>query len=126
MSILGFEDLNARTVTVRRSSTHWRTLARFRDSGLKVDINPAPEDAETETLIAAVGEGRLDLTVAASHVLDIELGHRSRYSQGVHPARAGCPRVGGAAGTIPELLAALNEFIEKEYRGLFFNVVYQK
>ena len=124
-SILGFEDLNGRTVTVRRSSTHWRTLERFRDSGLKVDIMPAPEDAETETLIAAVGEGRLDLTVAASHVLDIELGHRSDVRKAF--TLRGPVALGWAVRRdSPELLAALNEFIEKEYRGLFFNVVYQK
>ena len=124
-SILGFEDLNARTVTVRRSSTHWRTLERFRDSGLKVDINPAPEDAETETLIAAVGEGRLDLTVAASHVLDIELGHRSDVRK-AFTLRGPVALGWGVRRDNPELLAALNEFIDGEYRGLFFNVVYQK
>ena len=124
-SILGFEDLNARTVTVRRSSTHWRTLERLRDSGLKVDIMPAPEDAETETLIAAVGEGRLDLTVAASHVLDIELGHRSDVRK-AFTLRGPVALGWGVRRDNPELLAGLNEFIEKEYRGLFFNVVYQK
>jgi len=124
-SILGFEDMNARTVTVRRSSTHWRTLERLRDSGLKVDIMPAPEDAETETLIAAVGEGRLDLTVAASHVLDIELGHRSDVRK-AFTLRGPVALGWGVRRDSPELLAALNEFIEKEYRGLFFNVVYQK
>ena len=124
-SILWFEDLNARTVTVRRSSAHWRTLERFRDAGLKVDIAAAPEDAETETLIAAVGEGRLDLTVAASHVLDIELGHRSDVRK-AFTMRGPIPLAWAVRGDNPELLAALNEFLEKEYRGLFFNVVYQK
>ena len=124
-SILGFEDLNARTVTVRRSSAHWRTLERFRDAGLKVDIATAPEDAETETLIAAVGEGRLDLTVAASHVLDIELGHRSDIRK-AFTLRGPVPLGWAARRGNPELLAALNAFLEKEYRGLFFNVVYQK
>ena len=124
-SILGFEDLNGRTVTVRRSSTHWRTLERFRDSGLKVDIAPAPEDAETETLIAAVGEGRIDLTVAASHVLDIELGHRSDVRK-AFTLRGPVALGWGVRRDNSELLAALNEFIEKEYRELFFNVVYQK
>ena len=124
-SILGFEDLNGRTVTVRPSSTHWRTLERFRDSGLKIDIMPAPEDAETETLIAAVGEGRLDLTVAASHVLDIELGHRSDVRKAL--TLRGPVALGWAVRrNNPELLAALDAFLEKEYRGLFFNVVYQK
>ena len=124
-SILGFEDLNARTVTVRRSSTHWRTLERLRDAGLKVDIAAAPEDAETETLIAAVGEGRLDLTVSASHVLDIELGHRSDVRK-AFTLRGPVPLGWAVRRDNPELLAALNTFLEKEYRGLFFNVLYQK
>ena len=124
-SILGFEDFNARTVTVRRSSTHWRTLERLRDAGLKVDIAPAPEDAETEALIAAVGEGHIDLTVAASHVLDIELGHRSDVRK-AFTLRGPVPLGWAVRRDNPELLAALNEFLDKEYRGLFFNVVYQK
>ena len=124
-SVLGFEDLNGRTVTVRRSSTHWRTLERLRDAGLKVDMVPAPEDAETETLIAEVGEGRIDLTVAASHVLDIELGHRSDVRK-AFTLRGPVALGWGVRRDNPELRAALNEFLDEEYRGLFFNVVYQK
>ena len=124
-SVLGIEDLNGRGVTVRRSSTHWRTLERLRNSGLKIDIIPAPEDAETETLIAAIGEGRLDLTVAASHVLDIELGYRSDIRK-AFTLRGPVPLGWAVRRDNPALLAALNEFLEKEYRGLFFNVLYQK
>ena len=124
-TILGFEDLAGRAVTVRRSSAHWRTLARFRDAGLKLDIDAAPEDAETETLIAAVGEGRLDLTVAPSHVFDLELGYRTDVRKAF--TLRGPVALGWAVrGKNTELLAALNEFLAKEYRGLFFNVVYQK
>ena len=124
-SVLGIEDLAGRAVTVRRSSAHWHTLERFRDAGLKLDIAPAPEDAETETLIAAVGEGRIDLTVAASHVLDIELGFRTDVRKAF--SLRGPVALGWAVRRDnSELLAALNEFLDKEYRGLFFNVVYQK
>ena len=124
-SILGIEDLAGRAVTVRPSSAHWRTLERFRNAGLKLDIAPAPEDAETETLIAAVGEGRVDLTVAASHVLDIELGYRTDVRKAF--SLRGPVALGWAVRRDnSELLAALNAFLDKEYRGLFFNVVYQK
>ena len=124
-SILGIEDLAGRAVTVRRSSAHWHTLERFRDSGLKLDIVPAPENAETEALIAAVGEGRLDLTVAASHVLDIELGYRTDVRK-AFTLRGPVALGWGVRRNNPQLLAALDDFLEKEYRGLFFNVVYQK
>ena len=124
-SILAIEDLAGRAVTVRRSSAHWHTLERFREAGLKLDIAPAPEDAETEALIAAVGEGRLDLTVAPSHVLDLELGYRTDVRK-AFTLRGPVALGWGVRRENPQLLAALNEFLEKEYRGLFFNVVYQK
>ena len=124
-SILAIEDLAGRAVTVRRSSAHWHTLERFREAGLKLDIAPAPEDAETEALIAAVGEGRLDLTVAPSHVLDLELGYRTDVRK-AFTLRGSVALGWGVRRENPQLLAALNEFLEKEYRGLFFNVVYQK
>ena len=124
-TILGIEDLNARAVTVRPSSAHWHTLERFRSAGLKFDIIAAPEDAETETLIAEVGEGKTDLTVAASHVLDIELGYRTDVRK-AFSLRGPVPLGWAVRATNPKLLAALNEFLAEEYRGLFFNVVYQK
>ena len=124
-TILGLDDLTGRMVTVRRSSAHWRTLEQLREAGLKLDIDAAPEDAETETLIAAVGEGRLDLTMAASHVLDIELGYRTDVRKAF--TLRGPVALGWAVrGENTKLLAALNEFLAKEYRGLFFNVVYHK
>ena len=124
-SLLGMKDLTGRTVTVRRSSTHWRTLERLRDAGLKLDLDAAPEDAETEMLIAAVGEGRIGLTVAASHVLDLELSHRTDVRKAF--TLRGPVALGWAVRREDtELLAALDGFLDREYRGLFFNVVYQK
>lgn len=123
--LLGMEDLTGRTVTVRRSSTHWRTLERFRDAGLKLDLDAAPEDAESEMLIAAVGEGRIDLTVAASHVLDLELSYRTDVRK-AFTLRGPVPLGWAVRREDTELLAALDEFLDREYRGLFFNVVYQK
>ena len=124
-SILGIEDLAGRVVTVRRSSAHWHTLERLRGAGLKLDVQAAPEDAETETLIAAVAQGKVDLTVAASHVLDIELGYRTDIRKAF--TLRGPVALGWAvrAGN-PELLAALDAFLAEEYRGLFFNVVHQR
>ena len=124
-TVLGIEDLAGRAVTVRPSSAHRYTLERLRDAGLKLDIAPASEDAETETLIAAVGEGRIDLTVSASHVIDLELGYRTDVRKAF--SLRGPVALGWAVRRDnPGLLAALNAYLDKEYRGLFFNVVYQK
>ena len=123
--ILGIEDLVGRGVTVRRSSAHWHTLERFRSAGLKLDVFAAPEDAETENLIASVAEGRVDLTVASGHVLDIELGYRTDIRRAF--IVRGPVALGWAVrAENTELLAALNAFLDEEYRGLFFNVVHQK
>ena len=123
-SILGFEDLAGRAVTVRRGSAHWHLLEWLREAGLKIDIVPAPEDMEAEALIAAVGEGRIDLTVAASHVLDLELGYRTDVRK-AFTLRGPVALGWGVRRENPELLAALDEYLDEEYRGLFFNVVYQ-
>ena len=124
-TILEFDDLAGRAVTVRPSSAHWHTLQWLRDAGLKFDIQSAPEDAETESLIAAVGEGRIDLTAAPSHVFDLELSYRTDVRKAF--TLRGPVALGWAVrDENTELLAALNEFLDKEYRGLFFNVVYQK
>ena len=124
-TILGFDDLAGRAVTVRPSSAHWHTLQWLRDAGLKFDIRPAPEDSETEALIAAVGEGRIDLTAAPSHVFDLELSYRTDVRK-AFTLRGPVPLGWAVRGENTELLAALNGFLDKEYRGLFFNVVYQK
>ena len=124
-SLLGFEDLTGRAVTVRRSSAHWHTLEWLRGSGLKFDIEAAPEDAETETLIADVGQGRIDLTVAPSHVFDLELSYRTDVRK-AFTLRGPVPLGWAVRDENSKLLAALNEFLVQEYRGLFFNVVYQK
>ena len=123
--IIGIEDLTGRGVTVRRSNAHWHTLERFRSAGLKLDILAAPEDAETESLIASVAEGRVDLTVASGHMLDIELGYRTDIRKAF--ILRGPVALGWAVrAENTELLAALNAFLDEEYRGLFFNVVHQK
>ncbi len=120
-----FEDLAGRTVVVRRSSTYWRTLKQIQNQGITVNIETAPEDLETEELIAKVAEGEYDLTVADSHILDIEL----TWRKDIRAAFAlGDPQqLGWAVRTSnPQLVQAMNDYMKKEYRGLFYNITLQK
>lgn len=118
-------DLKGRTVMVRKSSAYWESLEALRQQGATFDLVAAPEEMETEELIARVADGSIDLTAADSHILDIE----QTWRDDIQAAFAlGEPRAHGwlVRRENPELLKAVDAFLQKEYRGLFYNVTYKK
>ncbi len=124
-SVTSPEDLQGRTVVVRRSSAYWQSLEAIRQQGIDFELVAAPEAVETEELIGQVAEGKIDLTVADSHILDIEL----TWRDDIQAAFAlGEPRSQGwiVRNSNPELLKAVNGYLKKEYRGLFYNITYKK
>jgi membrane-bound lytic murein transglycosylase F len=121
----GPEDLANRTLVVRPSSAYWMTLDELRQGGGALDLKTAPENMETEDIIARVATGEYDLTVADGHILDIELTWRTditaAFPLGEKVAHAWAVRPDNQ-----ELLAAINDFFKKEYRGVFYNLTYRK
>jgi len=69
------EDLAGREVHVRRSSSFYPDVTRLNDAGIDVKVVAADEALETEQLIDRVAEGAIPLTVADSHVLDVEMAY---------------------------------------------------
>ncbi len=118
-------DLTGRTLFVRRSSAYWDELERLRGSGVEFAIQAAPEELDTEELIALVADGQYDLTVADSHILDIELTWRTDVDA-AFPLGDPVPLSWAVRRDNPELKDAIDSFIKKEYRGLFYNVIYKK
>jgi len=118
-------NLAGRTLVVRRSSSYWNTVERLRDGGIEVRLEAAPESLETEEIIARVANDEYDLTVADSHILDVELTWRD-------DVRAALPLGDSVAHgwvvreTDRRLKAAIDSFFREEYRGLFYNVTYNK
>jgi membrane-bound lytic murein transglycosylase F len=114
--------LAGRAVTVRASSAYHDTLLALRQR-VDFELLPAPEDMETEELIAAVGRGEIDLTVADSNILDIELTYRddveAAFALGETKAIAWAVRPDNV-----DLLAEIDGFIDREYRGEFYNVIH--
>jgi membrane-bound lytic murein transglycosylase F len=118
-------DLAHRTVYVHHSSPHWDTLSRLRDGGLPLILQAAPQHLETEELIGLVGNGVYPLTVADSHLLDIELTWRDDVAA-AFPLGEPVPLAWGVRAANPELLAAVNRFIRTEYKGLTYNVLHRR
>ena len=124
-SLEGPEDLAGRTLVVRRSSAYWSTIETLQRSGIALHLVAAPEDMETEDIIGKVASGEYDLTVADSHILDIELTWRDDIKS-AFPLGHKVPHGWALRPDNPELLTAINDFFNKEYRGLFYNVTYRK
>jgi membrane-bound lytic murein transglycosylase F len=124
-SLTAPEQLAGRTVVVRKSSSYWQTLQALRKKGIDFKIEAAPAELNTEEIIAKVAEGEYDLTLADSHILDIELCHRKdirpAFSLGEPVSHGWVVRPGN-----PKLLSAIDTFLKKEYRGVFYNITYKK
>ena len=119
------EDLAGRTLVVRRSSSYWPTLEALKAQGIALTLEAAPEDFETEEIIAKVATGEYDLTIADSHLLDIELTWREDI-RAAFPVSDPEPHGWAVRASNPALLDAINHYVKKEYRGLFYNITLQK
>ena len=120
-SISSLEDLAGRTVHVRQSSSFFTTLMALADSIEGLQVVPLPDDLETEDILAGVEEGRYDITLCDSNLLDVELA----YGRQLKAAFSIKPTVLGWAvrEDNPALLAALNRYVREEKGGLFFNMM---
>lgn len=119
------EDLNGRNIVVRKSSAYWDTLKSLQQSGIKLNLQEAPEDMETEEIIAMVASGEYDLTLADDHLLDIELTWRNDI-QGALTLKNDFENAWVMRNTNPQLTKSVNSFIKKQYKSLFYNVTYNK
>ena len=117
--------LQGKSVAVNPLSSYYTNLVNLADtSDSPVDVLPVA-GATTEQLIDAVAEGRYDYTVADSHLVQIEQTYRDDFA--VVGDISGERDIAWAVrGDQPELLGQLNGFLNKYYRGLFFNVTYNK
>ena len=116
--IASVDELKGKTVVVRKSSSYAQTLAGI--PGVKVEF--AAEDKETEELVADVAAGKIPLTVADSNIAAVELSYRSDVQASL-AVKSAQPIAYGARKENKALLAALNEFVKKRFRGLEYNVL---
>lgn len=117
-------DLKGRTITVRKSSSFWDTAQKLaKENGAKINI--ADENIATEILISQVADKKIDLTIADSNLIAIETSFRTEIITPI-TFKEDVPYTYLVRKDNPQMLAYLNEFIRKYYRGTFYNVVKNK
>ncbi len=124
-AIKNTSDLSGHTIHARPSSSYWETAKKLQKSVKNLKLEAVAETIETETIIENIASGKYDLTIADSHIVDMELTFRddihSLMSLGEPKPQSWAVKKGH-----DKLLAQSNKFIKKHYRGLFYNVVYNK
>lgn len=118
------EELKGVKIAARKSSSYWQTLeankARYGFEPVAV-----PEDMETEDIIAEVVAGKYQATIADSNIVEVEL----TYNDAIRSlGPLGEPRQVGwmLRNDQPALKAALDDYVKKNYRGLFYNMMVNK
>ena len=124
-SINTLNDLAGRVVHARQSSSYWDTLEGLQSDIKGLTLKPVDETIETEEIIHGVADGQFDLTIADSHLLDLELTWRDDVKGTLS---IGEPK--GQSWAVSDkntvLLKEVNKYIKQSYRGLFYNVNYKK
>lgn len=113
--------LAGRSVHVRQSSSYAESLRKLAAEGVAVKVVPEDEELETEVLLERVSRGELPLTMADSNILEMETTYRDDL---VSCFALGEPRdiAWAIRKDSPRLKAALDGFLKKEYRGVFYNM----
>jgi membrane-bound lytic murein transglycosylase F len=112
-TLSGPGDLAGRSVSVGRDSSFWQTLERLSESVPDITLSALPEGLGPEQILDRLAAGDMEITVMDSNVIQpilayrddvkvaFELGDERALAWGVRPDN-------------PELLAALNRFLNQE------------
>jgi len=123
--ISAIAELGRGEVHIRPSSSYWQSALMLQKEATQLQLIATPESQETESIIADVARQKYQLTIADSHIVDIEMTFRDN----IHSLMSlGEPKAQSWAvkATNRELLAQADDFIKKHYKGLFYNVIYNK
>jgi len=117
--------MTARSFKVRRSSIYWDTLQTLKTQGYPITLKAAAEDIETEDLLKEVASGKIQTTLATTHILDIALA-KSVPIKSAFTVGEKLPQAVAIRQQNPQLVKAINAFIKKTLNSEFYNVLYYK
>jgi len=123
--ITDLKQLNNRTISIRKDSAYLETLETLKERGININIEFVDEDLETEDIINRVAIGKYDLTIADSHLLDLELLWRDDILATLVLSEN--KKLGWVTRkNNPSLLNSINRFHKKSYKSLHYNLTYNK
>ena len=122
--IKSLDDLKGRKITIRRSSAFWETAEELKQK-VEFELVAASEELSTELLVGQVDSGEIDLTISDSNLMSIEESFRDNIYAPL-TLKEDIPYAYITRPKNPKLLSALNEFIRKNYRTTYYNVVKNK
>ena len=119
------QDLAGREIVLPQASFPWTLLGNLQNQGIKVKRRAAPAGAQPDDFIEWVAAGKIDLTVVDDQVLALALGWLDGV-KGVLTLGAPQPEGWVTRAKDKQLLQAINSFWKKEYRGAFYNIIYNR
>ncbi|GIC75855.1 transporter substrate-binding domain-containing protein [Moritella sp. F3] len=112
-------------IYIRPSSSYWESATALQKTVDNINLVAVPENQETELIIDKVGEREYEMTIADSHIVDLEMTFRDDIQSLIALGAPKSQSWAFASGN-DKLLAKSNAFIKKHYKGLFYNVIYNK
>ena len=123
LQVSSLEQLEGKRLGVNPETVFYDRMQQWQQS-INLDVLEYPGLA-TEQLLDKLRDGEFDATLADSHLLAIETAHDSDLAE-VLTLEKGGDIAWVVRPEQKQLLDRLNGFISKEYRGLFYNVTYNK
>ncbi len=124
-TLMTTDDLAGRVVYGFVNSPGWTSLQLLQKKQGGFTLIPVVKDLSVEDVLDRVDEGVFDLAMLYRHEVEGEL----KWRRGIKVALTlddYIPHVWGVRANNKELLNSLNEFIRKEYKGLFYNIVHRR
>jgi membrane-bound lytic murein transglycosylase F len=123
--LVDVSDLNGRSIWLPAESPWYDLLQSLRRQGVNMQIHRAEPGLNTEAVLFRVARGMYDLTVIGSQEVKAEFS-RQLDLEVQFPITAPQPLVWAVRKSSTRLQSALDDYIAREYRQSFYNVVYAK
>lgn len=123
--LLDMGDLQGRRVILPQESPYRKTLERIKARGIEFEIIAAPAHMNMEATLFRISQGIYDLTVIGGHQLKSEFARQLNLTA-YFPLEEPLPHTWVVRAADTQLLSSLNDFIAREFRRGFYNVLYAR